>query len=110
MIVYVYVHVHVYCLNIFLSYDIFICLFVREDLALSLSSAQEEAGSREREWREERERREAETQDLSQRAKQLQSNLTSTQQEKTEASYMCNIKRVPQLNRYPMHCVHVQHK
>ena len=50
----------------------------------SLSSAQEEAGRKEREWEEEREKRDTQEQALNQRLNQLQTSLSSTQQEKTE--------------------------
>ena len=65
-----------------------VLFFASEDLASSLSSAREEAGVREREWEEEKGRREAETEGLSQQVKQLQNSLTSTQREKTEVLYM----------------------
>ena len=69
----------------------FIVLFLREDLALSLSSAQEEAGRREKEWEEEGERREAEVQGLNQHVKQLQSSLATSQQEKAQVCTLCTM-------------------
>ena len=51
-----------------------------------MASAQLEAGTKEREWREERERRAAEVQGLNQHVTQLQSSLTSTLQEKKKVN------------------------
>lgn len=62
----------------------------------SLASAQEEAGTKEREWREERERRAAEIQGLNQHVTQLQSSLTSTQQEKKKVNLSLLEVLVPQ--------------
>ena len=53
---------------------------------MGLSSAREEAGRREREWGEERERREVAEQGLNQQVGQLQNTLLSLKKEKVEAS------------------------
>ena len=62
------------------------CVDIRGELEVSLSSAREEAGRREREWGEERERRETTEQGLNQQVTQLQTSLSSVQKEKAEAS------------------------
>ena len=62
------------------------CVDIRGELEVSLSSAREEAGRREREWEEERERRETTEQGLNQQVTQLQTSLSSVQKEKAEAS------------------------
>ena len=56
----------------------------RESLESELDGQRQEAGRRERQWGEEREQMEAEAQGLNQHVKQLQSNLTTVQQEKDE--------------------------
>ena len=68
------------------SWEVHILYRLREEVEKSLSSLSEEAGRREREWGEERERREATEQGLTQQVNQLQSSLSTTQQEKSEAS------------------------
>ena len=73
-----------YCLNV--AQLSWFCVLVSEDLVSSLSSTREETSVREREWGEERGRREAEMEALSQQVEQLESKLSSTQREKTEAS------------------------
>ena len=67
-------------------YNIHVCVDIRGELEVSLSSAREEAGRREREWEEERERRETTEQGLNQQVTQLQTSLSSVQKEKAEAS------------------------
>ena len=62
------------------------CVDIRGELEVSLSSAREEAGRRERAWGEERERRETSEQGLNQQVTQLQTSLSSVQKEKAEAS------------------------
>ena len=70
--------------------SVYICvvwLLYREELGSSLLSAQDEAGRREREWAEERERRDTQEQGLNQRVNQLQTSLSSTGREKTEVGW-----------------------
>ena len=59
----------------------------REELDVSLRSLREESERREREWEDERERRDVSEQSLKQCVKELQASLSKTEKEKTEARY-----------------------
>ena len=110
---FMYIYVHVYCLDIFLSCDMFICLFVclfvsqRRPGVVSVVSAG--GGWVEGEGVEGEEGEEGSRDSRPQPACEAvaeQSDLYTAGENRGKLP--CVIyKRVPQLNHYPMHCVHV---